>query len=613
MTRYFEVLQRDGAARIGKMLIGETKQTPFILDTQTLNSKNSLIVDAGSLWELDSCEEAEKELNRIRDENGEDSLIILPQQSYPPEVAEDIKNKAASKLDLNIRGATGIVYRPGCKPDGRDMYILEGAGCFENNARQFFNNLLDLKKNVSPDSAVYAPNICLPENLAMLVYLGIDILDNTRALVAAHSDMYLTTAGRFYLDSLAELPCRCEACACTSAAELKEMEKRKRAKILERHNINTLEAEISLVKEKIRAGMLREYVEGQCRTRPWLTALLRLADDEYDYLEERSPIARSNEMLANSSESLTRAEIRRFAERVQERYTPPRADVLVLLPCSAKKPYSTSNSHWKFINAIGNNRRYVHEMIITSPIGIVPRELELTYPAAHYDTAVTGYWDAEEKEWVAGCLERYLQKNNYGTIIAHVEDAYKQICEIVSERLGTEIIFTSTGNVTSPDSLKKLKEEVSKYSTGRTRNVEERKKDMMRCLADYQFGKGAGELLVPENSIIKGPFPKYQIFVGKKQLVTLIPQYGTLALTIAGAEIMISSRRYVVKIDDFVPRGSLLAPGVTKADPLIRPGDEVFVSGEKATCVGRAAMSGTEMQESGRGVAIDLRHVKKVE
>ncbi|TGC07224.1 archaeosine synthase subunit alpha [Methanolobus halotolerans] len=612
MTRYFEVLQRDGAARIGKLLIGETTQTPHIIDTRTLNSRNSLIVDAGSVWELGSFRAAEEEFNRINEERGANSLIILPHQTFTPEVPDKIRDTAACRLETATEGPKGIVYRSGCRSDGRDLYVMEGAGCFENNARLFLDTLLDMKKDIAPDSAVYAPNICLPENLAMLAYLGVDMVDNTKALIAAHNDIYLTTAGRFYLDSLSELPCRCEACTGKTASNLRNTEKRERAKVLERHNLNALESELSLVREKIRAGMLREYVEGQCRTRPWLTALLRLADNEYNYLEEKSPIARSNQMLANSSESLTRVEIVRFAERVLERYIPPEADVLVLLPCSAKKPYSISNSHWKFINAIGSNRRYVHEIIITSPVGIVPRELELTYPAAHYDTAVTGHWDAEERQWVAGCLERYLQKNNYMTIIAHVEGAYRQICETVSERLGIEMIFTSSGSVTSPDSLKTLKEEVSKHSVGRTRNVEERKKDMMRSLADYQFGKGAGEILVPESATIKGPFPKYQIFLGKEQLVTLIPQYGTIAVTIAGAELMLSSGRYVVNIDDFVPRGSLLAPGVLKADPLIRPGDEVFVSGEKAICVGRAAMSGIEMQESGRGVAIDLRHVKKV-
>jgi Queuine tRNA-ribosyltransferases, contain PUA domain len=67
-----------------------------------------------------------------------------------------------------------------------------------------------------------------------------------------------------------------------------------------------------------------------------------------------------------------------------------------------------------------------------------------------------------------------------------------------------------------------------------------------------------------------------------------------------------------VKIDDFVPRGSILAPGVLQADPRIRPNDEVIVLGERALCVGRALMSGNEMIKSSRGVAVDLRHVKKL-
>lgn len=225
MTRYFEVLQRDGAARIGKLLIGESTQTPYIIDTRTLNSKESLIVDAGSVWELGSFKAAEEELKRIWDAGGKNSLIILPHQSYPPEVQEGIKDKASSEHGLDTDGPTGRIYRPGSVSSEIDMYVMEGAGCFENNARQFFNTLLELKKNIVLDSAVYAPNICLPENLAMLVYLGIDILDNTKALVAAHSDIFLTTAGRFYLDSLAELPCRCEACAGTTITDIKDMKK----------------------------------------------------------------------------------------------------------------------------------------------------------------------------------------------------------------------------------------------------------------------------------------------------------------------------------------------------------------------------------------------------
>nr|WP_321496921.1 archaeosine synthase subunit alpha [uncultured Methanolobus sp.] len=614
MTRYFEVQQRDGAARIGKFLLKDDIRTPYIIDTRSLGKSESPIIDGGSLWKYSGFEEAQEHLREIRQKAGEDSLIILPHQDLTPEAPRNLTIKLAQKAEeMEDSGATGAIYIPGYQVKEHDLYVMEGAGCFENNARTFLSLLLEMKKDIAPDTAIYAPNIAIPENLAMLIYLGIDVFDNTKAIVTGHNDIYLTTAGQFYLDALAELPCRCNACSSTDLKSLREMDKKSRAAILEKHNINAMEAEAALVRERIRAGTLREYIEGQCRVHTWLTALMRLADAEYNFVESQNAIARNNTLVATCGESQNRAEIVRYAKRIQERYTPPESDVLLLLPCSARKPYSTSNSHWKFINALGKSRKFVHEVIITSPLGIVPRELELTYPAAHYDTTVTGYWDAEEREWVASCLEDYLTKHKYTSIVAHVEDAYRVICEIVAEKLGIDIIYTSLGNVSSPESLKNLSKTVSELCTGRKRSHEQTQKDLMKAVADYQFGKGCGDILVPQGSTVKGPFPKHQIFVGKKQLITLIPQYGTLAITIEGAKALIEQGRYTAKIDDFVPRGSLLAPGVIDADPLIRPGDEVIISGEKAIAVGRANMNGDEMKRSNRGVAVDLRHVKKID
>jgi archaeosine synthase len=270
-------------------------------------------------------------------------------------------------------------------------------------------------------------------------------------------------------------------------------------------------------------------------------------------------------------------------------------------------------SHQKFINALGKYRRFVHEVIITSPMGVVPRELELTYPAAHYDTPVTGHWDLEEKAWVGGCLRQYIQKNNYKNIIAHVHGAYKEICESVASELGLNFIYTADEGVTSYESLDLLRNTVSDFESTRKRLSEESKLDMMRAIADYQFGKGAGEILVPDDAMIKAPFPKFQLFAERQQLATLIPQYGALALTVDGAIRLRDHPYYKVKVGDFIPHSSILAPGVLGADPQIRPGDEVIVEGEKFIGVGRSNMSGWEMKQCGKGMAVELRHSKKIE
>ena len=641
MTRYFEVEQRDGAARLGKFLLSPETRTPCILHTADLGNPDaqSPVVDAGSLWNTKSIEEQEACIKQIREKVGEKALIILPHLAYPLDAPVDLRKK--TKLQENAekdaeRGPIATLIRVGELPEKSDLYVMEGAGTLENNARKLLKILIALKSQISQDSALYAPSLALPENVAMLVYLGIDVFDDTRTEIAAYSDQYLTAAGRFYLDSLTEFPCKCKVCASLTPEELRAFPKAERARFLAAHNLEALKAELALVREKIREGSLREYVEGQCRVRPWLTALLRLGDFEYAYLEERTPTFRQNQLLANTSETLTRVEVQRFAKRVQERYSPPDLDILLLLPCAAKKPYSISQSHQKFMLALGKYRKFAHEVIITSPLGIVPRELELTYPASQYDTAVTGHWDEEEKTWVSGCFEAYLTKHHYKAVIAHVDGAYREICERVGKKLGIEIIYTAKEGLTSQTALSNLKNTVevlcrAEDFSRKSRNSEEEKKDLMRAVAGYQFGK-IGELLFGKTGKIsvKGRFPKYQLFSEKKQLATLVPQYGMLALSLEGAELIVKSSdgmiyhitenitgniadsNYVVQIDDFIPRGSILAPGVVAADLGIRPNDEVIVLGKKALCVGRALMSGKEMIEASRGVAVALRHVKKL-
>jgi archaeosine synthase len=69
---------------------------------------------------------------------------------------------------------------------------------------------------------------------------------------------------------------------------------------------------------------------------------------------------------------------------------------------------------------------------------------------------------------------------------------------------------------------------------------------------------------------------------------------------------------YRVLIDDFIPEGDILTPGVVSADPAIRDGDEVLVVGARALGTGRAAMPADEMCRCRRGIAVRVRKVKKL-
>jgi archaeosine synthase len=400
------------------------------------------------------------------------------------------------------------------------------------------------------------------------------------------------------IEELEELPCACSVCADATPDELTHDE-------IAEHNVNALRAELTNVRDRICNGRLRDYVEGQMRASRWQVESVRLLDGT-EYVEERVPVARRTEMDANSSESIDRAEIQRFAHRVVERYSASRDDVAVLLPCSAGKPYSQSRSHSDFRDAI---RRRAHEVIVTSPLGVVPRGLENFYPAAHYDTPVTGRWDAKEVEFVGGVLTDYLEKNKYDRVVAHVEEqGYGDVVEKAVEETGVDVEYTveNGAHPTDDESLEALKEALHGEESA---THEDEKRAYVRATADYQFGSGAGDVL--DNAHVEGRLPRLRVVRNSDDthLATLTPGYGTLAVSVEGARAFDAPR---VEIDDFTPEGSVLAPGVKNANEQIRAGDEVLFEGPSAVGVGRARMHGDEMVRSERGVAVSVRHTSDV-
>ena len=170
---------------------------------------------------------------------------------------------------------------------------------------------------------------------------------------------------------------------------------------------------------------------------------------------------------------------------------------------------------------------------------------------------------------------------------------------------GIDAVYTGGG--TDGDSLAKLKE-AAVESTRDARSLEGYSIQRFRALADYHFGSGASLALLAGEVRVKG---RELQSAERKALAALTPN-GTIALSIEGAKRLVPRDSYIVEIGDFLPRGDVLAPGVTGADDQIRPGDEVIVMGEAAFGVGKARMSGWEMVESTRGIAVELRHVEKV-
>src|SRR6266571_732695 len=418
-----------------------------------------------------------------------------------------------------------------------------------------------------------------------------DVVDSSRIGLDSVRGFFHTADGVLPQGEADRQACGCPAC--TTGEDLAA------------HNERALFREMLLVRNHLAHGRLRELVERRLANAPWNTAIVRHLDLRgYDLLEPYTPVA-GGELLAYSRESLTRPEVVRFRRRVRERYAkPPSARVLLLLPCSARKPYSLSRSHRRFRDAIlaSKNPSVVHEVIVTSPLGLIPRELERFYPARAYDIPVTGDWSRDEAAMVADDLRAYVGANRYDAVIAHLGAEMP----IVREGL-PDAIPTSKERPASDESLASLTYALNE-TTARYERVAKGAQfaEEMGNIARFQFGE-PGRALV-DGPTFRGRFPDVRIIQGGRQ-VAMHTGRGMLSLTLDGGAILSKQDAYWVEIEDFLPKGNVFAVGVVDAAREIRPGDEVVVrhAGE-VRAAGTARLSWREMVDLRRGEAVHVRH-----
>jgi len=437
--------------------------------------------------------------------------------------------------------------------------------------------LTAMKAAVPPDTLWYAPASALPSTVNLLVFAGFDLFDTIAVDLASAQGLFCTPEGEEPDTGSGPELCGCEGC---------------RTGDLRLHNRLALDRELALVRHRIQTGRLRELVEARSRLHPVQVAILRLLDAEYPFMEGYTPLARSATLLATTGEALRRPEIRRFGERLAERYLPPRSDVAVLLPCSARKPYASSKSHQKFRGTI---RDRAHELIVTSPLGLVPRDLERVYPAAHYDVPVTGYWDREELAVISSVIARYLNRHPYRRVIAHLEGGALAAARMAAAEAGVTLEETARSHPTSPDALSNLEAALEGERVVRP--------DFIRGTLSWQFGADVDT----RGLQVRGKPPSRRVVRGRVPFFTLDERTGLLRPTFDGWNLIPGG--YRVEIDDFLPRGDIMVPGVLAADPRIREGDEVLVTGPRALATGRAAMGAEEIRRSARGVAVRVRRI----
>jgi len=489
------------------------------------------------------------------------------------------------KFPVRVRGSKNEVCQPPA-PTSAEVVMLEGAFELRRDARAFAQALVSLRKQVGRSKLIYAPGMADTANLALLIYMGVDLVDT--ALVDHRAALGQASLPEGYL-TVEKAPWLMDG-----QNDLRQL------------NRHSLEKELRLIRHMISAGRMREFAELRCHANPWNVAALRIFDDDhYAHQEEDYPLV-GPRFYCNAKQSLVRPDVRRFRESVKSRFhRPDHRKILLLIPCSAKKPYYSSKSHQLFRQVLWEvpNSQVVQEMIVTSPLGAVPRELELFYPAAQYDIPVTGHWDREEQAMVQDMVLS-MANQGYDHVVMHLGGEEPIIQEVLDGTVTTE------GSPTSNESLGKLRETL-KVLCSEYERVDPYldRWAAMSSVAGYQFGPGGEELL--SDAHVMGNYPFMKILHRNEQRGMLNPERGMISLTLEGAESILPLMPKVV-MGDFELKGSLFAVGVQEADPRIRAGEEVAIirNGQLAG-VGVSIMGGKEMMEMRRGEAVKVRHKRK--
>ena len=163
---------------------------------------------------------------------------------------------------------------------------------------------------------------------------------------------------------------------------------------------------------------------------------------------------------------------------------------------------------------------------------------------------------------------------------------------------GIDIECTCQGRPTSRASLASLDEELAQET--KKQNV-----PIRGCLS-WQFDVDVDI----RHMKMKGRESNRRVMQGKTQLFSIDSSTGLYRPTFEGWETI--SEGYRVIIDDFIPHGDILAPGIIDIDSRIRVADEVLVLGPNALATGRAMMGADESMASNHGVAVKVRKVKKI-
>jgi len=418
--------------------------------------------------------------------------------------------------------------------------------------------IIESKKELPPSRPVHLFGAGHPIIFPMAIALGCDLFDSASYIKYAKDDRMIFSDKTLRLAEMEESICNCPVCSSITIDELKEMEKEERIKRIAMHNLWQTFLEIKKVKQAIKQGNLWEVVEQRAYSHPSLLEAMEVIKENKKWLEEWENISKRRAFMYSGRYSIHRPIAYRLQKRIMERYE-SFFDKSVVFE-EMEKPYS----RMEYLKKLEAN------CIVESPFGPIPLELDEIYPVAQSLFP----WNID--------METYRES--------------KKLCRRFYKNM--EVVGV---------------DEVGKKS----KDFDLRK---IRSVANYQFGKGAGDALFKGDiKVVKSRTTGKirNVICNGKHVVSMRASDGFFTLKIEGGKRLHSffpfPKMRVVVDDDaspFIREGkNVFAKFVIDACREIRPYDEVLIVNENDEFlgVGQCLLNRKEMLDFERGMAVKTR------
>jgi len=170
---------------------------------------------------------------------------------------------------------------------------------------------------------------------------------------------------------------------------------------------------------------------------------------------------KQKELKGCSKELITHPHYRVWQDYFQRQYQKPEEkEILLLLPCSYKKPYHKSKTHKKIYNTIKQTGKQdkIHRVVLSSP-GIIPVDKCDNYPFTAYDWPEWEETPEIKQKYIQVNRERvkkYLENHDYDKVLAYFKpdsESWKAV------RKASKDLDIQIENLLSEEAYQKVKEQ----------------------------------------------------------------------------------------------------------------------------------------------------------